>query len=206
MKNSNNAIADRQVVGLTKIAASCRNESLYELRQGEIRVQCLDFWNIPDESRKKPLLENPRDAFIRIAGAHDNGYICDRETELSSSQNMEEYFRSLYDWRGVVLGVGREGSLTERSFILGLGRCRVFILDLGSQVWKRVDDQIRFELSPNTLLYAEIVKEFRGEGKSQRRVTSVQVIDAMFLGGEDISQHALCGTSCTIQNVSSHYE
>ena len=46
---------------------------------------------------------------------------------------------------------------------------------------------VRFELSPDTLLYGEIVTEYRGEGKSQRKVKAVHIIDGFRLGGEDIS-------------------
>ena len=183
---SNNNIADNQVVGLTKIAAFCRNENLHEFRQAEIRAQCLYFWKIPDESRKKPILENPRDGVRRLLGDQVN-LLGEGEVELKGSQSLVEHFRSLYDWRAVVLGVGKEGAVTERGFILGLGRSRVYMLDPANMFWKRLDDQLRFELSPNTLIYAEVVKEFRGEGKSQRRVVSVQVIDGILLGGEDIS-------------------
>ena len=37
-----------------------------------------------------------------------------------------------------------------------------------------------------TLLYAEIVTEMRGECKSMRRATSIHVIDAIFIGGENV--------------------
>ena len=100
---------------------------------------------------------------------------------------MEPHLRSVYDWRAVVLGVGKEGLGTERTFFLGLGRSRVYRLETASGYWRRLEDGLKFELAPNTLLYGEIVKEYRGEGKSQRRVTGVHVIDGFVLGGEDIS-------------------
>ena len=40
-----------------------------------------------------------------------------------------------------------------------------------------------------TLLYAEIIQEMRGEFRSMRRVPGVHVIDALFIGGEDV-RHA----------------
>merc|ERR1712107_289358 len=49
------------------------------------------------------------------------------------------------------------------------------------------DDSVKFELSPGTLLYGEVVTEYKGEGKSQRKVKSVHIIDGWYLGGEDIS-------------------
>ena len=185
VKTSNNAIADMQAVGLTKIAAFCRNETLYEFRQAELRVQCLDFWRVPDEARKKPVLENPRDAAMRLLGP-EGDLLIHGEGGRVEAGNIEEQFKSLYDWRAVVLGVGREGLGVDRTLILGLGRSRVYRLESGSGYWRRMEDGLKFELAPNTLLYCEIVKEYRGEGKSQRRVVGVQVIDGLVLGGEDI--------------------
>ena len=37
-----------------------------------------------------------------------------------------------------------------------------------------------------TLAVNQVVTELRGEGKSQRRVTAVHVIDVLYLGGEDL--------------------
>jgi cap1 methyltransferase len=50
--------------------------------------------------------------------------------------------------------------------------------------WYKIEN---LELSPDTLLYGEIVKELRGEGKSQHKVTTLHIIDAISLGGVDIS-------------------
>jgi hypothetical protein len=50
--------------------------------------------------------------------------------------------------------------------------------------WSKIDG---LELSPDTLLYGEIVKELKGEGRSQRKVTTFHIIDAISLGGIDIS-------------------
>jgi cap1 methyltransferase len=67
-------------------------------------------------------------------------------------------------------------------FLAGLGRNKVFRLD-GSR-WCKVEG---LELSPDTLLYGEIVKELKGEGRSQRKVSTLHIIDAISLGGIDIS-------------------
>ena len=186
MKTSNNEIADMQAVGLTKIAAFCRNETLHEWRQAELRVQCLDFWRVPDEARRKPVLENPRDAALRLLGPQGDLLTAGEGTRLEAA-SLEHHLRSVYDWRAVVLGVGKEGLGTERTFFLGLGRSRVYRLETASGYWRRLEDGLKFELAPNTLLYGEIVKEYRGEGKSQRRVTGVHIMDGFVLGGEDIS-------------------
>ena len=84
-------------------------------------------------------------------------------------EKLNEKIKSVYDWRAVVLGAPKETAITERSFILGLGRSKVYLLDQTSNFWRRLEDMVRFELSPDTLLYGEIVTEYRGEGKSQRK-------------------------------------
>ena len=190
MKESNNSIADIQIVGLTKIAAFCKNQNLHEFRQGEIRAQCLDFWKIPDDSRKKPMPEKADIVASKLL-QNNASLLLQYDTVLTngSFDALNENIKSIYDWKAVVLGAPKEpGTNVERSFILGLGRTKVFILDKNLNIWRRFDDMVKFELSPNTLLYGEVVTEFRGEGKSQRKVKSVHIIDGFFLGGEDISR------------------
>lgn len=50
----------RQVTGLRKIAAFCKDSNLREDRQAEIRDRCLKFWKVPDAVRKIPPIENPK--------------------------------------------------------------------------------------------------------------------------------------------------
>ena len=188
MKESNNDIADSQIVGLTKIAAFCKNQNLHEFRQGEIRAQSLHFWKVPDESRRKPMMEKPQDAANRIL-QQQSKILCTHDHLLlgGAFEALNVHIKSAYDWRAVVLGAPKETATSDRSFILGLGRSKVYLLDPASNFWRRLEDMVRFELSPDTLLYGEIVTEYRGEGKSQRKVKAVHVIDGFRLGGEDIS-------------------
>ena len=188
MKESNNNIADIQIVGLTKIAAFCKNANLHEFRQGEIRTQCLQFWEVPDETRKKPMPEKPEKVVGRLLN-NQTAILTHLERILKdrSFHSLNESIKSVYDWKAVVVGAPMDqGTVTERSFILGLGRTKVLMLDR-SNFWRRMDDLVKFELSPNTLLYGEIVTEYRGEMKSQRKVKNVHIIDGFCLGGEDIS-------------------
>ncbi|KAJ8927721.1 hypothetical protein NQ314_019782, partial [Rhamnusium bicolor] len=54
---SNNSLGKRQIIGLQKLAAFCRNASLIDARQEELRRQCLKFWQIPDNARILMFLE-----------------------------------------------------------------------------------------------------------------------------------------------------
>jgi cap1 methyltransferase len=207
---SNNEIGDNQVVGLSKIAAFCRNDQLYETRQAEIRKASLEFWAVPDEARRKPVFESPRDTASRLLHPNAAALLsatAAKETVLQSPADLEAHISSIYDWRLVVIGVGGERSNTERTFMLSTGRSRVFLFNPRSGIWTKMEDRNRLELPRDTLLYVEvgnrrlsfsrlcgghfalvlqIVTELRGEGKSQRRVTAVHVIDILFLSGEDM--------------------
>jgi hypothetical protein len=55
-----NSLLFRQIIGLAKIAAFCKDQSLAELRQKEIRNQCLYFWKIPDQVRRAPMMYWPQ--------------------------------------------------------------------------------------------------------------------------------------------------
>ena len=150
-------------------------------RQTDIKRQCLEAWKIPDDARRKPRIESPREAAPRLLGGGIQ-VLTDPEQPLT---DLEQTFRSLYDWRAVVVGAGGD-TISDRTFFVGLGRTRVFMLDKSSGYWKRVEDQNKFELSANTLVYGELVREYRGEGKSQRKAVAMHIIDALFLGGEDM--------------------
>ena len=132
-------------------------------------------------------------------------------TELTPT-NLEQQFFSIYDWHYVVLGSDRNSPCT---YYLGLGRhnvyrsvnilntyffrenvwivfpfiklffffCHFFRYEQNS--WKIVQDTT-LELTPNTLIYGEIVQERIGSGRSQIKSNYLHVIDGLFLGGEDI--------------------
>lgn len=52
--DSNNILGKRQVVNLAKIAAYCKDVTLREDRQSELKKQSLEFWKIPDRARTAP--------------------------------------------------------------------------------------------------------------------------------------------------------
>lgn len=67
---SNNSLGLRQVVNLSKIAAFCKDTSLREDRQSELRKQSLDFWKVPDKARFCLFLS--RIQFVSILSTYSN--------------------------------------------------------------------------------------------------------------------------------------
>ena len=60
MRQSNDIIGERQIVSLVKIRAFYLDHNLHELRQREIREECLKLWNVPDQTRRAPSFEDPQ--------------------------------------------------------------------------------------------------------------------------------------------------
>lgn len=66
----------------------------------------------------------------------------------------------------------------------GLGSGNVYKLDQDRKKW--VKEEIRLEISADTLLYGELITELSGEGRSQMKMIVLHIIDACFLAGIDI--------------------
>ena len=73
--------------------------------------------------------------------------------------------------------------------ITGLGRNNVFRWDANKCRWMKLFENV--ELVRDTLIYGERIQELRGEGRSQKRSYALHVIDAVFLGGVDVSKFHL---------------
>ena len=56
----------------------------------------------------------------------------------------------------------------------------------GGHTWVRTNNSLRFEFPAGTLVYGEVVEEKRGEANSMRRVTGFHIINALYLGNEDV--------------------
>jgi cap1 methyltransferase len=48
------SLGERQVVNLVKIAAFCKDTTLVEPQQAELKRQCLSYWEVPDKVRTAP--------------------------------------------------------------------------------------------------------------------------------------------------------
>ena len=58
--NSNERLGEWQVMGLAKIVHFARDATLHEIRQKEIKDECLRYWKVPNETRKAPPHEKPQ--------------------------------------------------------------------------------------------------------------------------------------------------
>uniref|UniRef100_A0A671RP14 Cap-specific mRNA (nucleoside-2'-O-)-methyltransferase 1 n=1 Tax=Sinocyclocheilus anshuiensis TaxID=1608454 RepID=A0A671RP14_9TELE len=179
MINSNESHCAVQIKALAKIHAYVRDTTLFEPRQADIRKECLKLWGIPDKARVTHPTSDPKAKFSELGSDMDS--FSSRPTALNSG-NLDK-LQHVLDYRCIVGG-------GEQLFLLGLGRSQIYTWDGKAPLrWKKLEN-FKLELPRDTLLSVEIVQELKGEGKAQRRINAVHVLDALVLNGTDVrDQH-----------------
>ncbi|XP_013799295.1 cap-specific mRNA (nucleoside-2'-O-)-methyltransferase 1 [Apteryx mantelli] len=169
-----------QIKALAKIRAFVQDTTLIEPRQAEIRKECLQLWGIPDQARVAPSSSDPKSKFFELIQGTDIDIFSYKPTPLNSS--TLEKIRQVLDYRCMVSG-------SEQKFLLGLGKSQIYTWDgRQSDRWTKLD--LKTELPRDTLLSVEIVHELKGEGKAQRKISAIHILDVLVLNGNDVrKQH-----------------
>uniref|UniRef100_A0AAX7TQ38 Cap-specific mRNA (nucleoside-2'-O-)-methyltransferase 1 n=1 Tax=Astatotilapia calliptera TaxID=8154 RepID=A0AAX7TQ38_ASTCA len=117
---------------------------------------------------------------LKLWGVSTESFQC-KPTPLNST--TLEKLRHVLDYRCIVGG-------GEQIFLLALGKSQIYTWDGKMPVrWKKMEN-FKLELPRDTLLSVEIVQELKGEGKAQRRISAVHVMDVLILNGTDVrDQH-----------------
>ncbi|KAI1897255.1 hypothetical protein AGOR_G00081430 [Albula goreensis] len=181
MITSNESHCAVQIKALAKIHAYVLDTTLSEPRQADIRKECLKQWGIPDKARVTPASSDPKTKFYELMKGSDIESFNSKPTPLSSS-TLDKVHHVL-DYRCIVGG-------GEQIFLLGLGKSQIYSWDGKLPLrWKKLEN-FKTELPRDTLLSVEIVQELKGEGKAQRRINAVHILDALVLNGTDVrDQH-----------------
>ncbi|KAG7323755.1 hypothetical protein KOW79_013457 [Hemibagrus wyckioides] len=181
MMDSNERHCSVQIKALAKIHAYVRDTTLSEPRQADIRKECLRLWGIPDQVRVAPSSSDPKSKFYELINGTDVDSFNSRPTALNLK--TLDKLQHVLDHRCIVGG-------GEQIFLLGLGKSQIYTWDGKSPVRWRKLESFKLELPRDTLLSVEIVQELKGEGKAQRRINAVHVLDALVLNGTDVrDQH-----------------
>ncbi|KAK3547628.1 hypothetical protein QTP86_026269 [Hemibagrus guttatus] len=181
MMDSNERHCSVQIKALAKIHAYVRDTTLSESRQADIRKECFRLWGIPDQVRVAPSSSDPKSKFYELVNGSDVDSFNSRPTALSLK--TLDKLQHVLDHRCIVGG-------GEQIFLLALGKSQIYTWDGKSPVrWRKLEN-FKLELPRDTLLSVEIVQELKGEGKAQRRINAVHVLDALVLNGTDVrDQH-----------------
>ncbi|MFT7813046.1 cap-specific mRNA (nucleoside-2'-O-)-methyltransferase 1 [Arapaima gigas] len=155
--------------------------TLSEPRQAEIRKQCLKLWGIPDKVRVAPASTDPKSKFYELMKGSDIEAFNYKPTPLNP--HTLDKMQHVLDYRCIVGG-------GEHLFLLSLGKSQIYTWDGKTPLrWKKLEN-FKMELPRDTLLSVEIVQELKGEGKAQRRINAVHILDALVLNGTDVrDQH-----------------
>ncbi|XP_013196993.1 cap-specific mRNA (nucleoside-2'-O-)-methyltransferase 1 [Amyelois transitella] len=195
---SNCVLGERQIKNLLKIAAFSKDKSLKEPCQAKMREECLKLWNLPDQVRIHPERHGPEDTLkcmlslvkTPLPESHNNqGF---RTNVLNKKPVYLEHpaelnnFRHVYDWHCTFVSSSKTESCLR--IFMGCGGRQVYQLEENG--WRLVTELQR-AIPANTLIYGEIVKEYRGEGNQQLFTKALHVIDGMVLGGIDITHMSL---------------
>lgn len=202
--NSNNLIGKNQIIGLMKIAAFCHDPELLETRQAEIRKKCLTQWNLPDESRKKPITRSSEQVCAQLLEPKwlkERQFMNAPERQLESVEHLKIHVHSMLDWYFVGIGDIVKSS-KNRTFYMSRGRFDVLVFNMITNVWEPLQNE-QLEMSSNTLVYAEIVKELIGENRSQVAAQALHIIDGIILGGKDIRHLAFAERNQMCQKFAS---
>ncbi|XP_043251108.1 cap-specific mRNA (nucleoside-2'-O-)-methyltransferase 1 [Colletes gigas] len=187
LRESNNSLGKKQIIGLRKIAAFCENSTLVEVTQADMRKECLKYWKLPEEGRTIPRHMKPQDK-VKTLLKNVTKFLSKSATKLTVDNKT--ILNVPYNWFCVPCGTGGpyDDPNKNATFYLGMGRSKVYRYVRGS--WMHVDD-ISLELPPDTLIYAEVVYEKRKESKQLQKVLALHIIDAFYLGNEDVSHRYL---------------
>ncbi|KAG7308575.1 hypothetical protein JYU34_005791 [Plutella xylostella] len=190
---SNCKLGDKQIKNLLKIAQFSKDKNLKDPTQTEIREQCLRLWQLPDEVRTQPERLTPDDTLVKILDTikprpqHASSPITFKSSVLGKREYLNsaidlKIFKSVYDWHFVFLESGRNSP--DLKFFIGCGGKQVY--QLRGIKWEIASD-LHITMPPKTLVFGEVVKEYRGQGNQQIYSKALHVIDAIMLGGIDIS-------------------
>ncbi|KAJ7340947.1 hypothetical protein JRQ81_004234 [Phrynocephalus forsythii] len=178
MIRSNERLCAVQIKALAKIRAFVQDTALNEPRQADIRKECLRLWGIPDQARIAPSSSNPKSKFFELIQGADIEIFSYKPTPLTLK--TLEKIRPVLDYRCMVSG-------SEQTFLLSLGKSQIYTwAGRPSDRWTKLD--LKTELPRDTLLSVEIVHELKGEGKAQRKIKAIHILDALVLNGSDVRE------------------
>lgn len=184
--NSNNTIGKNQIVGLLKIAAYCHDSELNESKQSEIRKKCLDLWKLPDENRKKPIMKSNEVYCAQLLEPKwlKEKFMSAPERSLESMEAVKGSIHSVLDWYFVGIDDIAKSS-GNRTFFMSRGRFDVNMYNMSTNSWEPIHERT-LEMSADTMIYGEIVKELIGESRKQIAAQAFHIIDGIILGGKDV--------------------
>ncbi|XP_029663265.1 cap-specific mRNA (nucleoside-2'-O-)-methyltransferase 1-like, partial [Formica exsecta] len=141
-----------------------------------------------DKTRVRPQIVRLQNKIQEILNGFE--YFFALEAQKLENDNVKSILNQPHNWYCMPCG---SGSCVEEdkvaTFYLGLGRRKVFRYMKGGK-WETIGD-VKIELPPDTLVYAELVYEAKRTGKYFSKTRALHILDAYMLGGVDVSKRYL---------------
>ncbi|ELW66103.1 Cap-specific mRNA (nucleoside-2'-O-)-methyltransferase 1 [Tupaia chinensis] len=154
------------------------NMKLNQLRNTDSDVSLVVPLEIPDQARVAPSSSDPKSKFFELIQGTEIDIFSYKPT-LLTSKTLEK-IRPVLDYRCMVSG-------SEQKFLISLGKSQIYTWDgRQSDRWVKLD--LKTELPRDTLLSVEIVHELKGEGKAQRKINAIHILDVLVLNGSDVRE------------------
>ncbi|EDV92264.1 cap-specific mRNA (nucleoside-2'-O-)-methyltransferase 1 [Drosophila grimshawi] len=182
--DSNNAIGNKQIVGLRKIAAFAQNLELKEPRHSEVRQECLKCWALPDKLRQAPEVKTTDRLLEELLRdwSKDRAWLNVPALELNGRTPLQNSILNVSDWHFMPIG---RGEININGCTLFLCKSRGNLLRYTEhRKWELVESS--FNVQPRSIFFGEIVFEYSGEGRTSQCVSALHIMDAICLGGIDI--------------------
>ncbi|CAO1342082.1 unnamed protein product [Diamesa tonsa] len=187
---SNSRIGEKQFVASKKIVAFHNDESLIENRQMSIKAQCLELWNLNDTTLSVPNVQMTGEQYFRKfterSWCRENFFVA-KENTVKTINDLSNRVESALNWKFVAID---SQNAISRTFYMSRGQSDVLKYIKDKNSWEATTN-IKLEMPAQTIVFGEIVKEYSGEKQLQTSKTSFHIIDAIILGGRDVSKFPL---------------
>ncbi|CAO1336556.1 unnamed protein product [Diamesa serratosioi] len=188
--NSNNIIGKQQFIAWKKIVAFHNDPELVEDRQSSIKTQCIQLWDIKEKARIPPAnMTNDQffESMIQAKWYNERFYNAE-ERSIKSVADISSLVDSVLDWKFVAVGSHKS---VDRTIYISRGNNNVFMYNIKKNSWDPINPSIKLFMPAETIIYGEVVTEYSGVDTLQTNELTFHIIDAIILGGNDISTMSL---------------
>ncbi|KFD49068.1 hypothetical protein M513_10010 [Trichuris suis] len=179
VRSINEKLAERQTLFLRKYKAFAENPTLKDTRQDDFRSLCLQYWQIPDQSRPQRPPRSPEDALCRLAKV-DPSVLRRRppmvklETLNACRSLSSHYVFPVYGRVTVIVSVG---------YVPQNGRAFAYE---GNRWAPIVED--RCPLPKDTVVLGDLCYRMRSEQPTRKMMPVLRVLDAFCLDKISVDQ------------------
>lgn len=195
IRNSNNELARRQIDGLEVLIKALQpGYRPKPVNQDLVQETLWRLWKLDHKSPIAPSLDS------KTKPIHDyaDKFLDSKTLELfrssgnmlNDSRPLRKTFGTPHDWSFVALDVSVDQGKTIRTMFVSKGNGNVFYYDKKQFEWRQIKEY-QLILSPQTVLYGEVVEEIQMKDNQQKSLHALHIIDAIILGGVDIRNYPL---------------